>query len=66
MTAIPKEMTFREGLDMDRTAAPIQRAFGMHCIGLTAMRLNRREKHDKMLNRQMRGMPRRPRREDMF
>ncbi len=33
MTAITKEMTIKQVLDIDRTTAPIMMQYGMHCMG---------------------------------
>ena len=33
MTAITKEMTIKQVLDIDRTTAPIMTRYGMHCMG---------------------------------
>ena len=33
LTTIPKEMTIKEVLDIDRTTAPIMMEYGMHCMG---------------------------------
>ncbi len=33
MTAITKEMTIKQVLDIDRTTAPFMMQYGMHCMG---------------------------------
>ena len=33
MTAITKEMTIKQVLDIDRTTAPNMMQYGMHCMG---------------------------------